>query len=267
MASLRDLGLSEYEARAYRTLLGTGPTTAKELSTESEVPMGRIYDVLNQLQQYELVRSQSASRPKKYVAVEPETGLDRLLANRKRDLHERIEQYERIVEELGDELDRSDPAEGPFWTAAVGAEEVADLLVERIAAADSAVVVVAATPARGPDIDAFDDRVAAELERALERGVDVRLLMRPALVDVLPETVGERSTERLPSHENFACRTCPDVTGTFTVVDNVEVCIGVAHPLREGETFAMIDFKDREFVAGVYDEFDPRWVDAAPLRS
>jgi sugar-specific transcriptional regulator TrmB len=98
------------------------------------------------------------------------------LANRKRDLHERIEQYERIVEELGDELDRSDPAEGPFWTAAVGAEEVADLLAERIAAVDST-VVVAATPARGPDIDAFDDRVAAELERALERGVDVLLLM------------------------------------------------------------------------------------------
>ena len=46
MASLRDLGLSEYEARVYRTLLDTGPTTAKELSRESEVPMGRIYDVL-----------------------------------------------------------------------------------------------------------------------------------------------------------------------------------------------------------------------------
>ena len=58
----------------------------------------------------------------------------------------------------------------------MGAEEVADLLAERIAAVDST-VVVAATPARGPDIDAFDDRVAAELERALERGVDVRLLM------------------------------------------------------------------------------------------
>jgi sugar-specific transcriptional regulator TrmB len=43
MASLRDLGLSEYEARAFRSLLDTGPTTAKELSRGSDVPMERIY--------------------------------------------------------------------------------------------------------------------------------------------------------------------------------------------------------------------------------
>ena len=67
MASLRDLGLSEYEASAFRSLLDTGPTTAKELSRASDVPMGRIYDVLNSLETYQLVRSQTASRPKKYV--------------------------------------------------------------------------------------------------------------------------------------------------------------------------------------------------------
>ena len=73
MASLRDLGLSEYEERAYRSLLETGPTTAKELSRTSDVPMGRIYDVLNSLETHNLVRSQAASRPKKYVAVSDST--------------------------------------------------------------------------------------------------------------------------------------------------------------------------------------------------
>ncbi len=46
MVELRDLGLSEYEARAYRSLLGAGPTTAKELSDASGIPIGRVYDVL-----------------------------------------------------------------------------------------------------------------------------------------------------------------------------------------------------------------------------
>src|SRR6056297_2284762 len=100
MASLRDLGLSEYEARAYRALLNTGPTTAKELSRASEVPMGRVYDVLNSLEQYNLVRSQAASRPKKYVAVEPSTALDRLLADKQRELEEKAAQYQSVVDEL-----------------------------------------------------------------------------------------------------------------------------------------------------------------------
>ena len=102
MASLRDLGLSEYEARAFRSLLETGPATAKELSRASDVPMGRIYDVLNSLETYQLVRSQTASRPKKYVGVEPDTALDRLFEDKKRQLEEKVDQYESIVDELSD---------------------------------------------------------------------------------------------------------------------------------------------------------------------
>ncbi|MWG34172.1 TrmB family transcriptional regulator [Halomarina oriensis] len=265
MASLRDLGLSEYEARAYRALLTTGPTTAKELSQVSDVPMGRIYDVLNSIEQYNLVRSQSASRPKKYVAVEPETALDRLLQDKKRELAEKETQYEGIVDELVGSLDTSDAVEERFWTAAVGPVETADLLVERIAAADERVQVVASTFSQGFDVDDLGERVALELERALDRGVEVSLLMRPQLVDELPESVGQRYRESLSPHERFACRTSDDVTGSFTVVDGTEVCIEVPHPLHDVGTFAMIDLKDREFAGEIRDEFEPRWAAATPL--
>ena len=77
MTDLRDLGLSKYEARTYRSLLRTGPATAKELSNASDVPMGRIYDVLNALEHHNLVRSQTAGRPNNYAAIEPDTALGR----------------------------------------------------------------------------------------------------------------------------------------------------------------------------------------------
>ena len=80
MASLRDLGLSEYEERAYRSLLETGPTTAKELSRTSDVPMGRIYDVLNSLETHSLVRSQVASRRSSAVSDSTATYFLGLLA-------------------------------------------------------------------------------------------------------------------------------------------------------------------------------------------
>src|SRR6056297_3381617 len=111
MASLRDLGLSEYEARAYRSLLDAGPTTAKELSRASDVPMGRIYDVLSSLETQSLARSQSASRPKKYVAVEPDTALNRLLDDKLAELNEQAEQYEGIVDDLTSQLDVASPVE------------------------------------------------------------------------------------------------------------------------------------------------------------
>lgn len=265
MATLRDLGLSEYESRAYRSLLETGPTTAKELSRASEVPMGRIYDVLNSLETKDLVRSQTASRPKKYVAVEPGTALDRLLASKKQDLEAKAQQYEDIVESLNDQLDATQPIDEPFWTAALGAAETGDLLVERLAAADEGIVFVTSTPTPQLDIDDLGDRIVEEFARALDRGVSVQLLMRPELVERLPRSVGLEYRNELEAHDAFEARTSEKITGTFELIDGVEVCIEVPHPLDAEQAFGMIDLKDREFAGGIHEAFEPRWKEADPL--
>jgi sugar-specific transcriptional regulator TrmB len=265
MARLRDIGLSEYESRAYRVLLDTGPTTAKELSGASDVPMGRIYDVLNGLEQHNLVRSQASSRPKKYIAVEPDTALERLLADKKRELEEKAERYERIVEELSEELDAENLVEGQFWTAAVGKEESTNLLLERLAAADERIVAVASEELSGLDVAEVGIRVAEELANALDRGVSIDLLMTPSLVDALPESVGERYRESLSTHPACSVRTTTDITGAFNLIDDAELVIQVPNPLESGGALGMIDLKDPEFAAEVAAEVRPRWEQAEAL--
>jgi len=265
MADLRDLGLSEYEERTYRALLDTGPTTAKELSTRSDVPMGRIYDVLSNLEQYSLVRTQAAGRPKKYVAVEADVALDRLLADRKAALETQAAQYEEIVERLLGELASSEPINGQFWTAAVGPEETLELLVERIAAAEEEVIIVGGSPAAGLDLTDASNRVVSAVAAALERGVDVQLLITPALVDRLPDEVGQAYDDRLGGYDNYAVRTHESVDGTFNLIDGAEVCLEVPNPLDPHQALAMINLKDRQFAADIREEFTPRWEHAAPL--
>jgi len=262
MASLRDLGLSEYESRAYRSLLDTGPTTAKELSRTSDVPMGRIYDVLNSLETQNLARSQAASRPKKYVAVEPETALDRLLEDKEQELEEQLTQFESIASELETQLEASDPVDEQFWTAALGAEETIDLLVERLAAADERIIFVAATPTSRFDVDAVGERITDELERVLERGIPVSLLEHPAVVEALPTEVGERYREQLQNYDHFEVRVVEDIGSTFAIIDQVEICIEVPHPLNRKEAFALINLKDAEFAADVEASFEGRWEQA-----
>jgi sugar-specific transcriptional regulator TrmB len=265
MATLRDLGLSEYEARTYRALLGTGPATARDLSRTSDVPMGRIYDVLNALEADRLVRSQQASRPKKYVAVEPETALDRLLDAKRRELREQVAQYESVVEELSETLTADTVDDDGFWTVAVGAEESLDLLVERLAAADERILLVAGMPSPQLDLGQAGERVAAALEAAADRGVSVSLLVASELVETLPAGVQRRYREGLADHPEFDARAVDGVDGTFDVVDSDEVCIEVPNPLRRNEAFAMLDFKDRSFAANVREDFERRWERAERL--
>lgn len=264
MASLRELGLSEYEARVYRSLLRTGPTTAKQLSNASGVPMGRIYDVLNDLAAAELVRSQQAGRPKQYAAVEPRTALSRLLEDRRRELADALEHYEEAVDELADRLEDPPATDEAFWTVAIGPADTVDLLCERLAAANDRLVMVVAEPSAQFDLGDVGDRVAAELEAALDRGVDVSVLVSSSLLDAIP-TALMRKYASVADHPDFELRLAADLAGTFNLVDRTEVCIEVPNPLVAGEAFALIALTDPAFCANVHQEFEPRWREAEPV--
>lgn len=49
ISSLRDFGLTDYEARVYNSLVDQGVSSATEISVQSKVPRARIYDVLSTL--------------------------------------------------------------------------------------------------------------------------------------------------------------------------------------------------------------------------
>ena len=265
MADLRDLGLSEYEASAYRSLLQTGPATAKELSAASGVPMGRIYDVLGSIEAQHLVRSQAASRPKKYVAVEPDTALDRLLEDRKRELHEKADQYESVVDELSADLQTPAQPEEGFWTAALGPAESVDLLLERIDSAEDSLRLLGGYESTSFDVADTTSRVVDHLEDALERGVDVAVLISQDLSVNLPDEVNERYVSVLAEHPDYEVRIGPVVEGNVTIVDDAEVCLDVSNPVSPDESFAMIDLHDPTFAGDVRDVFEETWGDAATL--
>lgn len=70
LRTLKELGLTEYETRAYIALVSGGPTTAGDLSRLSNVPYSRIYDVLSKLERKGWIEVQSG-RPIRYRAKPP----------------------------------------------------------------------------------------------------------------------------------------------------------------------------------------------------
>jgi len=68
---LKLLGLRDYEARIYATLVVLGPSKASEIAKESEVPRPRVYDVLKELHKKGFVDI-SEGNPTYFRAVEPE---------------------------------------------------------------------------------------------------------------------------------------------------------------------------------------------------
>ncbi len=71
------LGLSEYEAKVYLSLLGEHPATAYETGKSSGVPTSKVYEVIKKLLQKGLLTAMDEKGTKRYVPLEPEEFLER----------------------------------------------------------------------------------------------------------------------------------------------------------------------------------------------
>jgi sugar-specific transcriptional regulator TrmB len=70
--ALEILGLTEYEAKAYSSLVQKGTTTAGNISKLSDIPHSKIYEVLERLEKRKLVEVQKG-KPKLYKPIKPST--------------------------------------------------------------------------------------------------------------------------------------------------------------------------------------------------
>jgi len=109
---LRELSLTDYEARAYAGLVSAGPSSAGELSKLANVPYSRIYDILSRLERRGWVETQSG-RPARYRAKAPAEVVRHLKIEQERQLKELSEG---VIKELEPLYERKVEAKRPdIW--------------------------------------------------------------------------------------------------------------------------------------------------------
>ncbi|MEM0074949.1 MAG: helix-turn-helix domain-containing protein [Nitrososphaerota archaeon] len=90
--ALQKLGLSDYEIKAYISLLQYGAQTAAEVSRHSSVPYSKVYEVLGRLETKGWVES-DVSRPSKYYPKSPDAALQSFRLQRENE----YKMYEEII--------------------------------------------------------------------------------------------------------------------------------------------------------------------------
>lgn len=156
----QQLGLSQYEAHSYVSLLRLGSGTARELSEISEVPRTRIYDAIESLQEQGLVDVKHAS-PKVFQPIARETVLD----------HFRRE-YNAAFTQLETQLDALTPAEPQpdhqgAWTT-TGRDAIDERVVSFFADATDEIIYLTTA-------ELLTDALLDELAAAAERDVSISI--------------------------------------------------------------------------------------------
>ena len=101
--ALRNLGLSTYERKAIFTLVGKKKMTAEEISDQSAIPVVRVYDTMDQLEEKGLIQT-SGGRPKLFELVDPSTGFNKYLEKTKEEFRAKMKLIEKESKETIQQL-------------------------------------------------------------------------------------------------------------------------------------------------------------------
>lgn len=178
---LQQLGLKEYESRAFVVLSRLPRGTAKDISDRSEVPRTRVYDAVRVLESKGLVEIQHGS-PQQFRAVPVAEAVETL----RKEYDQRVESLRSRLSTL-DSLDEDGNADATHevWSLS-GAEAIRTRTTELVHEATEEVLLVVGTAS------AFTDDLADALRLAGERGVSVTVgtleeSLRQAVAETLPD--------------------------------------------------------------------------------
>ncbi|MHA2175207.1 MAG: TrmB family transcriptional regulator [Candidatus Hodarchaeales archaeon] len=260
---LEIFGLSNYESRAYLSLLNSGVRTAKEVSEDSKIPFGRIYDVLSSLEDKGLSDKQE-SRPMKFIAKEPKVALKNLLTMKNSEL-KFLKNKAKVVEVKLSRFPKVEPKESLFWSVAIGNKAI-DRYIEKISEAESELhtILDIRVAARLPTNDIIINLIKV-VNLLNSDGVSVKIL----LTGVDPGSFEEEYLKSIIKY--FAqldipkVKHCYDCTTAFDVIDNEKVVVKVMNPVKPDEFFAWIFVWQEKFATELQVKFMELWANANKL--
>ncbi|MEM4494566.1 MAG: helix-turn-helix domain-containing protein [Candidatus Caldarchaeum sp.] len=139
--SLQELGLTDYEIRAYVALVEHGPMTASEISDLKMIPYSKIYEVLGSLEEKGFIEAQ-AGRPARYVPKPPDTAVENLVKNIERNVRQLSEA---VVRELMPVYEKRGVREKPDIWILRGSESIAEKIREVVLRCEAELLVAAPT--------------------------------------------------------------------------------------------------------------------------
>ncbi len=170
---LRSIGLNQYEASAYASLLLFGEATAGELSNRAAIPRPRVYDIINRLEKKGFVVVQPG-RPVRYRAVPPEEAISAYIKLKEQEFKQEVERIKKLAQEISRWNTGRREMEQPkgFWL--LNTDTLLRSRMQHLISSSSREVVVTLTP---EFLAEYGNTLLPLLEEAAAKGVRVKVIV------------------------------------------------------------------------------------------
>ncbi len=268
--ALRDLGLTKYEASAYSTLLQEGITGAQDLSRKSNIPVGKIYEVLSSLNNMGLVEFQR-SRPRKYKAVKPSIALNNLYSKKEEETKNELENFKLRVNELEknfSDISQPEHTEIQFWSTMIGEEDIIKNIRHMLDETEKEIVHVKPgniteilKNEKCFDIETVILTVVDEFIKAAQKGIKIKTIVPEAIFMVALKERFEQIDDPVLKKmikENIEVRIL-ECNYDFILIDEYITHIPIPNPLQPKKIFGELKVYDKEYAGKLRTKFEKLW--------
>jgi sugar-specific transcriptional regulator TrmB len=161
-STLSNIGLSDYESRAYVALVAVGPNSANIVASVAQIPRTSAYKVMKSLESKGFVKEKSG-RPASFTPVDP-TELSRKFVADIEEAFKNISSLKEVLSERG--------VPQLVYTI-MGKDRVLEKIGEMIDKSESSFVI------SSPSISVFRKKLGKRFSNALARGVQVTIITSP----------------------------------------------------------------------------------------
>jgi sugar-specific transcriptional regulator TrmB len=245
--------LNLYEVKVWASLLSRGVSTAGELSSISDVPRSRTYDILESLEKKGFI-VMKLGKPIKFVALKPEEVVERVKKNLVKDAQEKSKRLEKLKDEdilrelTGLFSEGSKFVEpGDLSGSLKGRSNVYNHLDMLIREAEKTITIVTTAPGLNRKLEAL----MPSLEKARRRGVKVRIA---APID--------ENNRRVAKDLNRVAevRDTEDLRARFVIVDSEELMFMVLDDDKVHPNYDVALWINAEFFAKALEQmFEIAW--------
>ena len=252
--------LNLYEVKVWTALLSRGTSTAGELSSISDVPRSRTYDILESLEKKGFI-IMKLGKPIKFIALKPEEVVERVKKNLMVDAKERSKRLETMRgDEVLDEL-------SALFTKGIKFVEPSDLsgsikgrqnLYNHLdmMVRDAQKTITLATTEEG--LNRKMEALMPSFEKAKKRGVKIRIAA-PITKNNMKVAKELRKVAEVRNLEKFKAR--------MTIVDGNQLMFMLLDDEKFHPNYDVGVWINTEFFSGALEQFfDLAWKDMKPVK-
>ena len=277
---LKSADLSSYETSTYLTLLKYDTLTAREISKKSNVPIGRIYDILHELKLKGMIEIQN-SRPKYYKSLPFNFAFQNLISHIIYVNQRKISFLYEKARNLESKIYNSDTFFKPlssttFWSTEFNLNSIISLFIKESKDLKEELLATSIINDSIIDLIHYGKPYFHELHKALSRGVEIKYIWSPEPDRGKPLTLSQINKnqatfkelkERLKDTydlsnetERFQIRFIPKrIPTNFNIFDSKRVVIKMQNPLRTSEILSVMSVLDPDLAMELRKTFFNLW--------